>query len=111
MNQKSAVTLEIHGLIQHLHHAIAVRSPTFETRNTLITRKSISVSITYHHQDSQVPAAQFLSNVHVLSMRVQATPLIEKFFDSLSTRQHNETFRAQHETIDRTVLTSPLFEL
>lgn len=65
----------------------------------------------YHHENAKSATAQRLSNIHILAMGVDPTPAVEEFLDSFITRDDNETLRAQHQTVNRTVFARPFLEL
>jgi hypothetical protein len=65
----------------------------------------------YHHQKSQIVAAQNLANVHFQTIAEIAAVPIKQFFDSFVTGKNDHSLRSEHERIDLSILPSPFLEL
>ena len=66
---------------------------------------------THHHQESKVSAAQRLPNVHLLPVRVPATPSIQQLLHCYIARQDDECLCAEDQAVHWAILSSPLLEL
>jgi hypothetical protein len=66
---------------------------------------------TCHHEKAEATAAKLLADIHVQTIAINVTSLVEKIFDCRIAGQDDPSLCSENQAVDRSVFLSPFLEL